>query len=285
MITTSNAFTERQADFDFCEAVIKQHSKSFYVAFSQLPFEKRQSVYAIYAFCRLADDVVDEGQDADALATLFQKLTDFEAGAIPDEPMWRALAVVFDHYPMDIRPFYDMLVGQRKDLHFQQPQTQAELLDYAYYVAGSVGLMLLPILSQTPTQMMRPAKKLGEAMQLTNILRDIGEDYAIGRIYLPKQMMAKHQVTEAMLATRQVTPQFIALWEDVAQQAEKRYNEALEMMPFIDIDARQALLSALFIYKELLPTIRKKNYRVFDKKHAVSTKRKLELVYAVKRNV
>ena len=282
---TGNAFTERQADFDFCEAVIKRHSKSFYAAFSQLPFEKRQSVYAIYAFCRLADDIVDENQEEQELTDLFQQLTDFEAGHVPDEPMWRALAVVFAHYPMDIRPFYDMLVGQRKDLNFQQPQTEQELLDYAYYVAGSVGLMLLPILSETPEQIIHPAKKLGEAMQLTNILRDIGEDYAINRIYLPQNLMKKYGVTVDDLAQKKVSANFIALWEEIAQQAEKRYNEALEMIPFIDIEARPALLSAMFIYQELLPTIRKKQYRVFDKKHAVSTKRKLELVYAVKRNV
>jgi phytoene synthase len=284
-INQQNIFEDRKQAFKICEQTIKQHSKSFYAAFSQLPKKKAQSIYAIYTFCRVADDIVDEEKDAQKLQQLFQELELFEAGSVPNHPMWLALEAVFSEFPMDIRPFYDMLIGQRMDLNFQQPKTQQELLDYAYYVAGSVGLMLLPVLSPTPTKIITPAKKLGEAMQLKNILRDIGEDYRLGRIYLPKEDMLRYQITTTHLEKQIISDNFINLWEALAKKAEKLYNESLEMIPFIANDARHALLSALMIYKELLPEIRRNHYNIYEKKHVVSTRRKIELIHALKRNM
>lgn len=138
MINNQYTFSSQQTDFLACEKIIKHHSKTFYFAFSKLPKEQAQSIYAIYTFCRVADDTVDEEKDAQKLQQLFQELESFEAGSVPNHPMWLALEAVFSEFPMDIRPFYDMLIGQRIDLNFQQPKTQQELLDYAYYVAGSV---------------------------------------------------------------------------------------------------------------------------------------------------
>lgn len=278
-------FKENKQAFNFCETIIKKQSKSFYAAFSQLPARKAQSVYAIYAFCRTADDVVDEEEDEQKLQQLFKQLEAFEAGNVSKEPMWQALHVVFQEFPMDIRPFYDMLVGQRMDLHFRQPETLKELLNYAYYVAGSVGLMLLPVLSSTPAKITTPAKKLGEAMQLTNILRDIGEDYRLSRIYLPRTEMLRYQVTEADLEKQVISENLIALWESIAQKAEKLFVESLEMLPFIEKDSRLPLASAIVIYKELLPEIRRNQYNVFSKKQAVSMQRKVELIRSAKKMI
>ncbi|MCO8287159.1 phytoene/squalene synthase family protein [Tetragenococcus halophilus] len=278
-------FKKRKKEFDYCEKIIQRHSKSFYAAFSQLPKKKAQSIYAIYAFCRMADDIVDEKKDAEQLQELFQQLAAFEAGNVPDEPTWLALEVVFKEFPMDIRPFYDMLVGQRMDLNFQQPQTWQELSEYAYYVAGSVGLMLLPVLSDKTDQIIPHAKRLGEAMQLTNILRDIGEDLYIGRIYLPQKKMQRYNVTMEDLKKQKVTQNFIELWESIAKYAEKLYQKSLNMMPYIKKDARQPLLSAIIIYAELLPEIRRNQYDVFNKRQAVSTRKKLELIRTIEGNV
>lgn len=275
-------FEERKNEFRICEKIIQHHSKSFYAAFSQLPRKKAQSIYAIYAFCRMADDIVDREKDPELLHKLYEQLQAFELGNIPNEPMWLALEVVFKEYTMDITPFYDMLTGQGMDFHFQQPNSIEELLNYAYYVAGSVGLMLLPILSTNPVHIIPQAKKLGQAMQLSNILRDIGEDFRMGRIYLPKDEMARYDVTIETLKEEKVNSNFIAIWESLANLAEELYNDSLEMLPHIEKDTRKALLSAILIYKELIPEIRRNNYNVFIKKHNISNHRKLQLILSIK---
>nr|WP_179946093.1 phytoene/squalene synthase family protein [Vagococcus penaei] len=263
---TAKLFRKYTTDFDYCERVIKKYSKTFYAAFSQLPTEKSKSVYAVYAFCRKADDLVDESDDPTLLENFKNELTNFNNGVVLDDPIWRALSVVFEVFPMDITPFYDMLTGQEKDLDFKQPNTLADLGEYSYYVAGSVGLMLLPILSAVPNNIKGYAKKLGEAMQLTNILRDVGEDFKMGRIYLPKDEMKHYQVTESILANGVPTESFIQLWEHLACYSEKLYQESLKMIPDINSDCQLSLLTALFFYQEQLNAIRQNHYAVFEQK-------------------
>lgn len=278
----STDFSAHQQDFSYCETVIKKHSKTFYTAFSQLPKEKAQSVYAVYAFCRRADDLIDLAQDEAQLQVLADQLADFEKGIVADDPIWRALAVVFANFPMDIQPFYDMIAGQKRDVHFEQPKDLAELTEYCYYVAGSVGLMLLPILSSHAAEIQELAKKLGEAMQITNILRDIGEDYQMGRIYLPQDQMAAFGVTEEMLNHRKPTQALVAVWEELANYAETLYDESLVMLPLIDADCRPALLAAAMIYREHLPVIREKDYAMLNQRQTISKIRKLQLLAEIK---
>ncbi|KRM90215.1 phytoene/squalene synthase family protein [Fructilactobacillus florum] len=279
MITPNDQlFRAARSDFATCEAIIKSNSKSFYLAFSQLPFPKNQSVYAIYAFCRLADDAIDQAQSLEELNQLTTELEKFRHQQAVDKPLWRALNVVFKTYPIESKYFLDMLTGQRLDYNFVQPDSNRQLLDYAYYVASSVGLLLLPILSKKFEQLQLPAKQLGQAMQLTNILRDIGEDFENGRIYLPKSAMRAHGVTETMLAHHQITPNFIALWEELAQQAEQLYDDSLGMIADLDLDSQAAVLSALLVYREILSEVRRHGYDVFSTRQHVSRKRKLELL-------
>lgn len=283
MITINNdPFQEYQKDFAYCESVIKKNSKSFYLAFSQLPKRKAQSVYAVYAFCRRADDLIDRDNNQAGLEQLERQLLDFNEGNVPNDPVWRALSVVFDNFPMVTAPFFDMLTGQRKDADFKQPETRKDLEEYCYYVAGSVGLMLLPLLTERPTDIVVPAKKLGEAMQLTNILRDVGEDYQMGRIYLTKEDMTRFGVETTMLKEKQAQTQLVALWESLAQQAENLYEESFEMFPLITEDCRQALASAAFIYREQLNIVRNQHYSLFDNKNKVSHYRKVQLLKEVK---
>lgn len=279
----SPLFKEHLSDFDYCEAIIKEQSKSFYSAFSRLPREKALSVYAIYAFCRTADDSIDIYHDKNRLAQLKQELTEFQAGKVPDKPIWRALNVVFRTYPMDVVPFYEMLEGQEMDIDFQQPQTQKELEAYCYYVAGTVGMMLLPLLSKKADSIREQAKSLGTAMQLTNILRDVGEDYEADRIYFPTQEMAANQLTEIELARAKISSNFIALWEFEAQRAEELYEFSLTMLPVIDADCREPLLLALYLYRDILAVIRENDYECFTQRHYVPKERRLLLYYQVKK--
>lgn len=279
----TNEFEWYKEDFLTCKKIIQQHSKSFYAAFSQLPKEKAWSIFAVYAFCRKADDLIDKHHDITGLLKLEQELQAFATGHMPNQAMWRALSVVFQNYDMPIQPFFDMLEGQKQDETFTQPETQAELIDYCYYVAGSVGLMLLPILSKNWRKITAQAKKMGEAMQLTNILRDIGEDFDNNRIYLPQEVLTKFGVSKRMLQQKKVTDEFIAAWEFEAHIAEKSYQNGLTMLPLIDQEARKAVVAASFFYRELLTVIRKKNYAVLTTRQKVSRQRKLTLLPEIAR--
>lgn len=274
----SPRFQEHKEDFDYCENIIKEHSKSFYAAFSTLPKQKAMSVYAVYAFCRRADDIVDESSDRERLYRLKEDLERFEQGQEKNHPVWRALRVVFDAYEMDIAPFYDMITGQERDLDFSQPQTQAELEDYSYYVAGSVGLMLLPLLTDNPSAYQDQAIALGVAMQITNILRDVGEDLEKNRIYLPYEVMTQHGYSLDMLKKKTINERFISLWEYEAGIAEKYYEQSLHLVYNINKDAKKPLLLSLLFYKEILNAVRLNDYQCFEQRNVVSKRRKLELL-------
>lgn len=271
-------FKEYKDDFFYCERVIKKHSKSFYAAFSTLPKEEAMSVYAVYAFCRKADDLVDEDADAKGLEELRHQLQLFEKREEVDHPIWRALRVVFDSFKMDIDPFYDMISGQEKDLSFQQPNTQAELEEYSYYVAGTVGLMLLPLLTPNPQDLREEALALGTAMQITNILRDVGEDLDNDRVYLPKEVMKKHGYTQSMLENKELNQSFIDLWEYEANEAEKHYEQAMYLIKKVNKEAKKPLLLSLLFYKEILEAVRLNNYDCFTQRSVVGKRRKLQLL-------
>lgn len=281
MMLLRDGFNAHADDFAWCEDVIKRNSQSFYRAFSLLPERKRAGVYAVYAFCREADDLVDEHASAEALAALQDQLERFAAGDVPDEPLWRALGVVFDSFAMDATPFYDMLEGQRRDLAFQQPHTMSELEEYGYYVAGTVGLMLLPLLhteSSVPAHTAKEAVELGIAMQLTNILRDVGEDWEVGRVYLPEALFDETGYRLEDLAAHKANPAFRTLWETVAGRAEELYLPLQNDIYAMDEDSRLTTLSSLFLYRGILDQVRADDYACLDRRSRVSADRARELV-------
>lgn len=271
-----------ESDFALCEQTIRNHSKSFYKAFSKLPKQKALSIFAIYSFCREADDSIDVYRDVDRLNKLKRELDDFLAGEIPDRYFWRALVPVFETYEMNQQSFYDMLLGQEMDWAFQQPETQTELEEYSYYVAGSVGLMLLPILSDCPDEIRSQAIQLGEAMQITNILRDIGEDFNNQRIYLPKEIMERFDVSLNSLEKGIINDSFIELWEYEAARAEQLYSKAQTMLHTIHKDCQEALLLSIYFYKEILNSVRQSNYQCFNKRNFVKKSQQLELYQKAK---
>ena len=205
--------TSLERDYAFCEDVIRKNSKSFYRAFSALPRQKALSIFAIYAFCRRADDLADIQRDRRRLETFQETFESFKAGITPDDPMWRALRHTVEHYNIGLAPFDDMLTGQRMDISFEQPATQTALEDYCYYVAGSVGLMILPVLSKHHRLLEQNAVDHGKAMQLTNILRDVGEDLVNSRIYIPREIQLLYGYSDDELHRQTVNYTFKQLWE------------------------------------------------------------------------
>lgn len=278
--------TELKKDYAYCEKVIKVSSKSFYTAFSKLPKDKAKAVYAIYAFCRQADDTVDANEPLalkkENLAILEAELKEFEKGKTPNHPMWRALRDVFNRYAMTTSPFYDQLEGQKRDLDFQEITDLAALKDYSYYVAGSVGLMLLPILatkSGITESLKESAISLGVAMQITNILRDVGEDYRENkRVYLPTELLDRHQVDLAQNVEKGPDNNFIALWEELAEESSRGYVEFEDSISHYDSDCRFPVLVSSKLYSGIMDSVRKNNYDCLSKRNYVPEARMMELI-------
>lgn len=277
-----------QSDYKHCEQIIKKHSRSFYYAFSRLPKQKAQAVYAIYAFCRTADDSVDENGTREgqlsSLSKMEADLLRFEHGRERNEPLWRALRDVFDRFDMDIQPFYDQLRGQAMDIDFKIPETLEDLESYSYFVAGTVGLMLLPIIaSKRHEYLKKDAVNLGIAMQLTNILRDVGEDYTDkNRIYLPKAEMKNALYTNNDIENGIINDSFIDLWERLASIAEERYEKFHETVFHYDADSRLPVIISAKVYEGILNEVRRNGYDCFTKKQAVSKLRMKAILQNIK---
>lgn len=267
--------------YKHCENVISHHSKTFYKAFSMLPKNERNAVWAVYSFCRRVDDIVDEGSDPELELAQFKAEFDLFLKGCYDSgnPSWLALEDVFRNYAMNDQAFHNLIIGQEMDLTINRYDTLDELLNYSYHVASTVGLMLLPILAPGKTTVLEEgAVSLGLAMQLTNILRDISEDLERNRIYLPQEMMQRHGVTEASLRAGNVDTSFIGLWEEIARHAEFHYGEAFKTMKEYPLSSRIPVKTAAYLYREILPTIRSKKYAVFGQKHYVNDETKREIV-------
>ena len=182
---------------------------------------------------------------------------------------------------MDEAPFFDMLEGQRRDLAFRQPADLGELEDYGYYVAGSVGLMLLPLLRAgrpVDDALRADAVALGVAMQLTNILRDVGEDWNAGRVYLPAAVMEEAGLVRGDLAARRANAAFRTAWERVARRSEELYLPLQRDILRLDGDSRLPTLSSLFLYRGILDQVRADGYSCLERRSTVTGERAAALV-------
>lgn len=185
---------------------------------------------------------------------------------------------------MSIHPFYDQLEGQAIDYKFEQPCTMKEVEEYSYYVAGSVGLMLLPIIAtENHRELTEQAISLGVAMQLTNILRDIGEDYKkINRIYLPVELMDKLNYSKDDLANEKINESFITMWESIALRAEQRYLDFTNALHLFDKDSQFPVALSSRVYAGILDAVRQNDYDCFSKKNKTSFLKKMCILREVK---
>lgn len=276
--------------FDYwrCERIIQKASKTFYAAFSQLPTrEQRRAVYAIYAFCRLADDCVDEHHDEQALNQFERDLQ-----ALPKETnrpthfMWRALRDTWRQFPSTMKPYQLMIDGQRMDFHKVSYDTMIDLYGYCERVASSVGWMLNPVLAPGKAETLEEcARSLGIAMQLTNILRDVGEDLRLGRIYLPTQVIHEHGYDMERLKNAIIDPSFIQVWETIARDAETHYERAARYFHLYPPHSQFVLRAAALLYREILTVCRDSHYDVFTKKNFVPRERKLALIEQLQQTI
>ncbi|SDJ18474.1 phytoene/squalene synthase family protein [Salimicrobium halophilum] len=267
--------------YEQCHSIIKKYSKTFAKAFSYLPKDRKRAVWAVYGFCRYVDDVVDEGDaPAEHLREIKEELYRFERDeSVPERPFWVALHDVRSKFHIRFEPYYDMIKGQEMDLSGVEIETEDELLEYSYNVASTVGLMLLPILAPGRYEVLKEdAIHLGYAMQLTNILRDIGEDLEKGRVYIPKETYESFGYTKKQLEHREITPAFIDTWEYLAQKAENYYSRAMSTISYYPLTSRLPVKGAAYLYMSILDAVRREEYDVFTKRAFVEEEEKKRII-------
>ncbi len=235
-------------DFSFLEDIIKKNSTSFYRAFKKLPKDKALAVYSVYAFCRLLDDTVDLNSDRNQIIELEKIFIEVTENIDHEEKIWKAFYHYFHKYHLKKEPFQMMFKGQYYDLDFKPFKTKNELDYYCSLVAGSVGLMLLPILSDNSNEEIKRnfALDLGRAMQYTNILRDVGEDKKRYRSYIPIEMTRKSSNIE--------------IYSNLSNEAMELYKKCQENIMLFDSDSRYPLLLAIFYYRGILIKLIKTNF-------------------------
>ncbi len=267
---------------EFCRRVTEHHSKTFYFGSRFFPIAQRQAVWAVYAACRLGDDTVDElqGQAArEALETWRSRVQNAIGGQPDDHPMAQSLAWAATRFPLEFDPYHELYLGLEMDLMQHRYETVDELLLYCRRVAGVVGWMITPIAGYDGGQAtLERALKLGMAMQITNILRDVGEDLERGRIYLPLDLMRKHGVLERELLERRITPGYIALMRELDCIARELYREGWRGLPRLRGPAQVAVAVAAMAYEGILSALECNGFDNFTMRASVSGRRKLAMI-------
>jgi phytoene synthase len=268
--------------YELCRQLTAKYAKTFYLGTMLMSPAKRQSVWAIYAWCRRTDELVDGPASArttpETLDLWEHQLESVFAGHSVDN-YDVALVDTIQRYPLSIQPFRDMIAGQQMDLYRSRYETFEELYLYCYRVAGTVGLMSTAIMGvdgsiytapwhrhQQPYVPTEEAIALGIALQLTNILRDVGEDASRGRIYIPLEDLAKFNYSEQDFCKQVVDERWRSLMRFEIDRARHFYNKAIKGVSYLEPDARWPVWSASMLYGQILDVIEQNNYRVFSQR-------------------
>jgi phytoene synthase len=267
--------------YAYCKALTAKHSRSFYLASAFLPADKRQAVRALYAFCRISDDLVDEtiGDPERALAAWRRRI--LSAKPAHDDLVALAWADTQARYQIPQRYAEQLIEGVRRDLHQTRYKTFSDLATYAYGVASTVGLMSMHIVGFAGPEAIPYAVKLGVALQMTNILRDVGEDWRAGRIYLPAEELAAFDLSEAALAAGRVDDRWRAFMRFQIARNRQLYAEAWPGIVLLEPDGRFAIAAAARLYEAILADIETHDYDVFNRRAHVSAWGKLKMLPSI----
>jgi phytoene synthase len=277
---------DTQANFEECRLYTRAHARTFYFASHVLPRAKRQAAYAVYAFCRFADNIVDASQTPEARAQAAARLRSlrdqlryvYSFSPLMDRRLLAFRDTVFA-YRIPREYFSDLLRGVELDIEPRPPATFEELKDYCYCVASVVGLIMARIFGVSDERALAHAADLGTAMQLTNILRDIGEDRRMGRVYLPEEEMRAFGLSDKDLAGERVSPQFVAFMKFQIERARGYYAEGALGIPLLTGDGSRFCVRLMSrTYARILDVIEKNGYDVFRRRAHVSPLRKVMLL-------
>ena len=270
--------SEIKKAYEYCENITKIHAKSFYFAAKFLPKIKQKAVYPIYAFCRRVDDEIDEIGESDeqeAIKTVKKwenNLQELYANSTSDEQrttnneqqlVFLAWSDLLKIYKIPQNLPLDLIRGVLMDTNIKRYETFGELYIYCYRVASTVGLMSSEILGYSDSVALKYAEKMGIAMQLTNILRDVKEDALMGRIYLPLEDLRRFNVSEKQIFANEFDDNFRELMKFQIERAENFYGKGEKGISFLDEDSRFTVLLASRTYAQILDEIKKLDYNVF----------------------
>ena len=266
----------------YCQQKAAQSGSSFYYSFLFLPPERRRAITALYAFCREVDDVVDECADADvarAKLTWWRNETAAIYGGAPQHPVAQALVPVVRSFRLPQERLQEIIDGMEMDLAQRRYVDFSALRVYCHRVAGVVGLLSAEIFGYSDPATLRYAENLGLAFQLTNIVRDVGEDARRDRVYLPLDELARHGVTVADLMHARAGDGFSRLMEFQIERALGFYRDALALLPAADRKAQRPGLVMAAIYQALLDEIRADSAQVLTSRVALTPLRKLWIAW------
>lgn len=264
----------------YCQDKAAQSGSSFYYSFLFLPETRRKAIIALYAFCREVDDVTDANLTEeisrvklqwwrDEISRLFQ--------GMPQHPVTRALHKSIEQFDLPQEYFLEIIDGMEMDLEQQRYPSFKALSLYCYRVASVVGLLSAEIFGYQDRQTLKYARDLGMAFQLTNILRDVGEDARRGRIYLPQEDLQRFDVKEQDLLQGRETPEFYQLMAFQAQRARDYYQRAMSHLPETDRYAQRAGLIMSAIYQNLLDEIERDGFHTLTQRIGLTSLRKIWL--------
>lgn len=269
-----------------CWEILREHGKTFHLMARLLGPERGSGIAALYGFARVADDLVDERSpetSPEAVRGELQVMRDElrrAAAGTATQPRFVVLGETIRRYGIPLQPFDDLQAGLEMDLDGKRYRTFEELELYCYRVAGTVGLMITPVAGyRDGTPALEHAKTLGTAMQLTNILRDVGEDWNRGLVYLPQDELERFGVSPDELPAQWQTRAFQEFMEFQIQRARRLYDEGLALIPFLTTPrGRAAFQFAADAYSAILEKIRENRYDVFSRRASVSFSGKLGMV-------
>ncbi|MFC1594150.1 phytoene/squalene synthase family protein [Candidatus Omnitrophota bacterium] len=276
----SNSTQLLQEGYSQARRITRQWAKTFYFASQFLSREKQKAAYAIYAICRLSDDAVDSPtrKGSEELSLLKSRIDASFNHTVINDPILLAFKNTIEQYAIPKIYFDELINGMHMDLTVSRYRTFDELYHYCYQVAGVVGLMMLKVFGSDNPEAENHAINLGIAMQLTNILRDIKEDFARGRIYLPEDEMKSFNVSENTLLEQRIDENFISLLKFQIERARDLYSRSQEGIIMIqDKQCRFVVRIMKNMYAAILAAIEKNRYDVFRQRAHVTTLGKMSI--------
>ena len=267
-------------DMRHCRRLLRSGSRSFFVSSWLLPAFYRAPATALYAFCRVADDIIDEGGNRDAgLAALHDRLDRIYAGRPGHDPVDRSLAGVVERFDVPDPLLRALLEGFQWDRDGKRYATLSELYEYAARVAGTVGVMMAVLMGVRSTGALARASDLGVAMQLTNIARDVGEDARAGRIYLPLEWLEEARIDPgAFLADPRHSDELAGVIQQLLDDAELLYDRSVPGIRALPGDCQAGIFAARAIYREIGRDLQRTGLDSVSRRAVVSHARKLALL-------
>ncbi len=272
---------DTQQAYAHCQRITKRHARNFYYAFRTLPPAKRRAIYAVYAFCRICDDIADDdiplAEKTQLLIALREQLHASRKSP-PSDPIFAALRHAAQSFAIPYTYFEQVIDGVEVDLTQSRFADWEELRSYCYKVASVVGLICIEVFGYEDEQARDYAVDMGIAMQLTNILRDVKEDAERGRIYIPQDEMRRFGYTERELNAGVVNDEFRALMAHQAERARRHFQSSEPLFPLISPDSRACPKLMHATYASLLGRIEHAGYDVFQKRIGLNPAEKLLLL-------